>query len=294
MLKKILKFLTFSLISVIFVFNNLNSCFAQEADNKITLPDDLSIIVLSCDSYSELWYPNFEFMFKFWPSLLGENKHIPIYLLSNTLEFKNPRVNTVKVGEDTNWSSNVKKFLESVKTKYVMLLMDDYIINGPVNEKRLIELRELLEKTNGAYVEITIDNGMFSLGCEKKKDYVKGFSHVIRRSRDGCYRNSLQAALWNTDILRNLLAHGESAWQFEDKGNHRSKKLKENFYMVTDNPVVGYYNLVAKRMYEKEQVDSVNQQNVFPAGMIFSPQKMSILPRKEIEKIINDKNFKVQ
>lgn len=198
-------------------------------------------------------------------------------LISNELTYNDPRVVSLKIGEDTTWSNNLLKALSSVKTKYVFLLLDDYIINSPVNESRFIELLTLLEKTNGAYIEVAKDEGMFVYGMEKHKKLVPGIEGVIYRSKNSSYRNSLQACIWNTEELKKLIDTKESAWDFEIIGNNRTKKNPKPFYMIIDNPVVEYLNAVAKRVYEQDVVDYINSQ-----GIQFKPTKLPVKTKQEI------------
>ena len=88
---------------------------------------EISIIVSSCDKYSELWEPHFTQLFKYWPSLKKENDFIPLLLITNHKRYYDSRVINVVIGEDISWSDNMLKALEMVKTKYVVILLDDFI-----------------------------------------------------------------------------------------------------------------------------------------------------------------------
>lgn len=245
---------------------------------------DVTILTSSYDGYSELWKPHYELLFKNWPSLKEKNNFIPVMLITNNLIYDDPRVMSLKIGEDSTWSNNLLKSLESVKTKYVFLLFDDYIINSTINESRFIELLTLLEKTNGAYVEAIIDNGQFLYGHEKHKDFVPGIKDVIYRSRDSECRNSLQASIWNTKELKKLIDINESAWDFEVKGSKRTNNNQKPFYLVMDNPVISYLNAVAKRVYEKSAVDYINSQ-----GIEFNPIKLPVKTKEEMELYLKSK-----
>ena len=114
------------------IYLGLNFCFAQnepvssqmslDSVNTTTknIPfDDLSIVVFSCDKYQELWGGFFELLFKNWPSLKSTNSYIPIYLVSNSKRFDDPRVVTIKNENEKSWSDNALTVLATIKTKYV-------------------------------------------------------------------------------------------------------------------------------------------------------------------------------
>lgn len=243
---------------------------------------DVTILTSSYDGYSELWEPHYKLLFKNWPSLNQENHFIPIMLITNELEYDDPRVISLKVGQDTTWSSNLLKALEQVKTKYVFLLLDDYIINAPLDEERFVELLSLLEQTNGAYIEIVIDERAFTIGREKARKLVPGIEGVIYRSKNAKSRNSLHACIWNLDSLRKLIDPKESAWDFEIIGNKRTRKEPKPFYLVIGKPVLTYLNAVGKRVYFKEVVDYVNSQ-----GIEFNPTKLPIKAEEEMKQYLS-------
>lgn len=259
----------------------------QDTDRHISeanLIKEVTVLTSSFDGYSELWGPHYKLLFKNWPALKGERSFIPVMLISNKLSYDDPRVISLKIGDDTTWSKNLRNALKSVKTKYTFLLFDDYIINSPVNEPRLLELLALLERTNGAYVEAIQDDGQFIYGHEKEKKFAPGIEGVVYRSKGSACRNSLQASLWNTEELRKLIKPEESAWDFEIVGNARTQDNPKPFYMVASNSAVTYLNAVAKRVYEKDVVEYINSQ-----GIDFHPTAFPIMTRPEIYEYLNTK-----
>jgi len=254
------------------LFKNVSS-YSVKQDPKLF--KEITILTSSFDGYSELWGLHYDFLFKYWPSLLNEKAYIPLMLLTNELDFNHPRVQSLKIGQDTTWSRNMLKALENVKTKYVMIVLDDYYLHKKVNEPRLLELLTLLEHTNGAYVEISPDSAALSMDPEKKP--AQGIDGVIIRHKDAKYRTSLQACIWNVEDLRKLLVAEENAWQFEGAGTKRSSTYPKPFYMLTDNFVMEYKNLVEKRYYRKENVKWVNEQ-----GYEFNPTTFPVMTPEEI------------
>lgn len=254
------------------------------------LKNELSILVLSCDHYSELWDPHFHFLFKYWPELNSEYKNVPIYLLSNNQEFTHDRVLTIKSGKDVSWSDNLMLALKQINSKYVMILLEDYIINQPVNHNRIEELLTVLEKNDAAYVKLMRDQGIYLYNFEPNKYFLQGSDTITYRSKDidSKFINSLQAALWNKKALESLLVKSESAWDFEIIGNDRARLMKNPFFDLVGDPAMSYMNAVQKRMYEQEAIDFIREQ-----GYDFKPQKLPVYPRDEITKKVNNPNYKM-
>ena len=140
------------LVLTLFVTFFIAKANAQDSNQL----EDLTIIMPSYDKYSELWDPTFKLLFKHWPNLLTDYKDVPLVLVSNYEKFEHPRVKNILIGDlDKTWSENFLKSLDKVKTKYVLIILDDYIMSSPVNDKRLVEILSFLKKNNGAYIEIS-------------------------------------------------------------------------------------------------------------------------------------------
>lgn len=240
------------------------------------LMNEVTIVVPSFDKYSELWDPFFTFLFKEWPDLLDKHKDMPIMLVSNFAGYENPRVHNVKVGMDSSWSDNLIIALREVKTKYVFIILEDYIINAPVQSERVQDMLHLLESTGGAYAEVFFDYGVIK--NEKHKNYPQEREDVIIRSRgkDAKYRTSLQASLWNIKTLKKLLVTGESAWDFEIYGSMRSKFMAQPFYAIAheNGSIISYLNAAERGQYRKSVVEYINKE----FGE-FQPKKLPINPK---------------
>lgn len=281
--KIMLYFVLISIIGCVSFVSYKNYMAQKPLKPSEKLLHKVTIMTSSYDGYSELWEPHYKLLFKNWPALQKELDFMPIMLVTNNLSYPDSRVTSLKIGDDTTWSQNLLKALDSVETKYVFLLFDDYIINSPVNQNRFVELLALLERDNGTYVESTIDNGQFIYGHEKYKIPVPGINGVIYRTKKSACRNSLQASIWNTEKLRKLINPKESAWDFEVKGSARTDN-DSKYYMVTDTPVLSYLNAVAKRIYEQVAVDYINSE-----GIEFHPTKLPVKTRAEIDEYLKTK-----
>jgi len=298
-LSKLLKIVLFSLIIALIIkgykyYNDNIYYFNSFKKVEHIVPDEsllheLTILTPSFDTYSEVWPPYYKLLFKNWPELLDKYKFIPMMLITNELGYDDPRVQTLKVGADTSWSANMLKGLESVKTKYVFIYLDDYITYAPVDQNRFLELLTLLDQTDGSYAEIGLDERMIKKRIEKNMKFTQGLNGVIYRSKKSPLRTALQACIWNVSDLKSLLDPKESAWEFEGKGGSRSKKSNKPFYMVVQDPPVKYLNAAGGRMYEKNVIDYINSQ-----GVDFAPKKLPIrIEPKTKESYLNEEEFEV-
>ena len=82
---------------------------------------DTCILILSCDKYNDLWGPFFTLFWQYWP-----DHSFKVYLGSNLLVYNDPRVKTIDIGEDNNWSHGLLKILELIDTPYIILMLEDF------------------------------------------------------------------------------------------------------------------------------------------------------------------------
>jgi hypothetical protein len=199
--------------------------------------DDVTIIVQSCDKYEVLWKPFYQLLFKHWPSLLTENKDVPILMITNKKEYKDPRITNIKIENEISWSDNMLTVLQHVKTKFVIILLEDYYITH-FDESRLNEIMNIMRHDNIAYVQLSVNDARYCTGPQ-----YPGIEGVRYKGRYDNYAASLQACAWVTDDLRHILKPGEGIWLFERAASVRSQGLRSRFLSVTDNYPIMYLNM---------------------------------------------------
>lgn len=183
---------------------------------------EMAILISSCDKYQDVWSPFFSFFFKYW-----EDCPYNIYLLTNHLKFEHPKVKSICVGDDRDWSSSFRKAINSIDEQYLMVLIEDYFLLNDVNTD--------------------VINDFFNYMLEREVDYFRLFpcpgpgkitdnigSHKIGTIASGePYRTSLQAAIWNKELIDKILVDGESAWEFEVDGSKRSDGMADKFMSIS-------------------------------------------------------------
>lgn len=178
---------------------------------------NLSVLVSSFDGFSACWAPFCHGITRYWPDAP------PIHLLTNFVTFKNGQVTSLPVGPDQGWSDNLRFALESIDTPFMLYLQEDYWLQSPVDSAQLERYIGLMEQHGANYLRLT---------PSPPPDAPLAFEPNIGLiAPEAEYRTSLQAALWRTDTLRELLKAGESAWDFELIGTPRSRHY-EGFWSV--------------------------------------------------------------
>ena len=177
-----------------------------------------SIIVNTCDSYEDTWNPFFNLFKEYWTDC-----EYPIYLNTEIKKFsmEDMQINVINNKVEVAWSDRLINVLHKVKTKYVILLLDDFFLNEKVDVIRIRKCIQWMEKNNKI--------ASFSFAPSLWKDIDdKKYEGFELRPIDGEYRFNLQAAIWNRKTLLKILKKGESPWETEHMGTFRAKVLYAN------------------------------------------------------------------
>jgi hypothetical protein len=178
---------------------------------------NLSVLVSSFDGFSACWAPFCHGVARYWPDAP------PIRLITNFATFESGQVTSLPVGPDRGWSDNLRVALAKVETPFVLYLQEDYWLQSPVNSAQLQHYIDLMEQHGANYLRL-IPLPPPDTPCPFEPNI--GFI-----AAEAEYRTSLQAALWRTETLRELLVVGENAWDFELIGTPRSRRC-EGFWCV--------------------------------------------------------------
>ncbi len=219
----------------------------QPVERSLRKVPSCAVMVSSCDAYKDLWKPFFALFWKYWPDC-----PFPVYLGANQAHFEHPQVRTLNVVEQA-WSKNLRWFLEQIETDYVLFLLDDFFLDGPVDTALLLKNLASLDALKGTVLRVYPRPG--------PEQRLESEPAIGRLHRHAPYRVSAQPAFWNRAHLVDLLRDNESAWQFEWNGTERSQTQESGFY-GTYKPLLPYRHVVergewfwsAARHYQSEQI----------------------------------------
>jgi hypothetical protein len=181
----------------------------------------LSILVVSCDNYADIWPHFFHLFNKYWPDCPYQ-----IFFGSNNVEYKDLKITSILIGKDTSWADSTKKMVESLPTDYFLLLLEDFFIRKTVKTEMVDDCFIALRQLNGGYLRLR--------PFPKPDRHISAYPYIGLIDVGAPYRLALQAAIWRKDIFLQLLQPGESPWDMEIKGSRRSDPLPVGFYCTWD------------------------------------------------------------
>lgn len=198
---------------------------------------NLAVLVVSCDSYCDMWQPFFMLFKRFWPDCPYK-----VYLLSNHHSINEEGIIPVLVGEDHSWSDNLIKALDAIEEEYILMLIDDLFFTNYVQQESIQEVFAWIIRMKPNYVR-------FYPKPKPDKTYNNQVGIV---SPGTLYRTATVISVWKKIVLLDLLKPGENAWDFEVYGAIRSDKY-EGFYS-TWKVLIPVVNGVIKRKWQRSAI----------------------------------------
>lgn len=179
-----------------------------------------SVILNTCDAYSDLWEGYFHLLKKYWPRLQYE-----IILNTESKKFNVDGLNILFSPPCNNksWSDRLATSLKTAKSDIVLLMMDDFYLRAPVDDGMFSKILQYMSE-NEDVVSITFLNepGITS----KVVPEIEGFYY---RKKVCQYKMTAHITLYRKDFLLNILRKGESAWDFEINGSFRAAFTNKKF-----------------------------------------------------------------
>ena len=171
---------------------------------------------------------------KFWPDCSFDK-----YILTNHQNYNRNGFVNLSIGDDVDWSSNLKKglsFLNTLGYDHVFTMVEDYYFINKIDNQFINNLFNSFVSINASFLRLyNVINPRISFMVNpffgKVQNYIP-------------YRQTIAFTFWRLDVLNDLLLEGESAWEFEKIGVRRGF-LDENFYALKNN-IFEASNLVVK------------------------------------------------
>ncbi len=225
---------------------------SESSATENTELQDLRIVVSSCDLYCDMWPLYFHFLDKYW-----KDAPTPIYLISNHLSYDDPRVVTVKVGDDKSWTDGIARAMPEIPAEYVLFMLDDFMLTEAPDFERLARVATELKDNGGDWVCLRPK-------AEPPEDTPDA---LISPLTDAAQSAGFHAGIWRTQYLQKLCANVHlNIWHTE---GHIRKVIRSGaagnlFYLTHNGTGILSYIEVVKRFWRKEGMDFVTQEGVKP------------------------------
>lgn len=214
------------------------------------MADRLSIYVSSFDDYADIWPVFFTRFFKHWPDC-----PFPVYLGTVTKTYEEGRVLPLHATDHKNWSSRAIEHLQQVKSPYVLMMLEDFMLDRPVDSDLLGKLVTLMDR---------FDLHAIRLFPEPAPALAMPGVPLIGYQGEGQpNRTSTHATIWRRESLLELIRPGESLWEFEINGSIRSNKFAGGICGCW-RPALHYVMAIGKGRWFRRALRSLARDGIHP------------------------------
>lgn len=167
--------------------------------------DKMTMFILSCDKFSDLWEGHIQLLEKNWPD---RNMRTCIVTDRET-ERHFPNVEIIAATNLQEWSDRLKYALTLVDTEYVFVTLDDYFLVERVHNEKIASLIDMMDKEKIDYVRL------FARPKRATGDKLDDYPGVRRIDTNENYSVNLYAGVWKKWLLEKATEESLSAWKFE-------------------------------------------------------------------------------
>ena len=223
---------------------------AQAGDTQGRRVEKLSIYISSFDDYADIWSPFFTRFFKYWPDC-----PYLVFLGAVRKTYDDSRVTTVHSDNHKNWSSRALEHLGQLTTPYVLMMLEDYMIDRPVVNDDLGKVLELMELYDLHAVRLFPDPA--------PEIAMPGVPILGFQAPGQLNRTNTHATIWLRESLIEIIRPGESLWEFEINGSVRSNRFAGGI-CGTWKPFVHYVMAIGKGRWFRRALRSLARDGIHP------------------------------
>lgn len=168
---------------------------------------DYSIIISTCDKFSDLWEANVSLLEKNW-----SDRGVDTYFVTDKPSDKNfANVKIIAAGEGTEITERIKSALNVIGTKYIVFLLDDYFLTKPIDAAKIDQYIEIMQKEKLDYLRLYT-----FLNAKYFKEKIGGYSDIYHVTTDARYNINLYPCVFSREFLEFTIGGDtKNAWQYE-------------------------------------------------------------------------------
>ena len=182
-----------------------------------------TILVNSCDSYSDLWEPFFLLLKKYWA---GEIPEIVLNTETKDFSMNGLQIHCPHCPDNPKgfYGKRLKYALNTIDTEYVLCLLDDFFIRETVDTARIEQLIDCMDRNQN----ISCFNFEDPFEGERSVQY-PGFVSLPQIAE---YKLNMQAAIWRKDDLYKLWKDRVDPWTWETVSNKLTYTSTKEYYFL--------------------------------------------------------------
>lgn len=167
--------------------------------------DQLTLLILSCDNFSDLWDGNIKLLEQNWP-----DRNIRTCIVTDKpTERRFDNIEVIAVPDAAEWSDRLAYAVSQVKTDFVMVTLDDYFLIQPVSDEIIMERLKLMKENGLSYLRL------YPRPRRATRKPLAGCPQIFRIDTDENYSVNLYTSIWAKNFLEYAVRESRNAWRFE-------------------------------------------------------------------------------
>ena len=238
-----------------------------------------SILVMSCDKNQQLLSLFLDFLNKYWADC-----PYPIYVCLEKKKIQRNKTNVIN-SPKKYWGGRLLDSIGYIDSKYILLMLDDYLCENPVITDKVQKYIDILEN-NPELACVTLAN------IPDSKNIPCDCSDLVYRPQRGKYLVNTQVSIWRKDLLQKVVWPKDTPWQTELYGSIRARKFNNYTYvcLTSDKFMPIKYNrgwLVVRGKWNSDEISRLGLWNrpEIHDGKPIEPIGTSLIKLSLMEKI---------
>ena len=204
------------------------------------MKDKLTLIISSCDKFSDIWEVQVELLNRNWSD--RNMKTLMVTDKSTSKSYKNVKI--FSAGEKMEFSKRLKASLSAVTTEYVLIILDDYFITQKINSHKIKSLVRVMDEEELDYLRI----------YSRPKTVIRNFNeykNLYEIDTEKNYAVNLYPGLWRVSFLKETFKVPMSAWEYEVSLSKIAKELNANCVMTRGGEFPFLNGIVKGKFFRK-------------------------------------------
>ena len=178
----------------------------------MSLMDESTLIISSCQKFSDLWDVHISLLNQNW----SNHPENVVLVTDATVDKSYPGIRTISAGEALEMPQRLRVAIEQIETDYIFLTLDDYFIKDCIDDQRLESVFTFMKEQNIDYFRL--------FSSPKAKNPIKGYKGWNWINLEDNYAVNLYPGIWKKDFFSKMLDSTLSPWQFEVTLSKRAKE----------------------------------------------------------------------
>lgn len=234
---------------------------------------NISILINSCDTYTDVLELNLCAFNEYWP-----NCDWPIYINTETIHHYSKTHNVKSINcNSNNWGRRLMKCLSEIKTEFVLVIYDDFILEKKVNQEHL----DIIIKKMSSHEFIAcyyLKHTDFELSYNPTYDlyFVNNTNYYLVNSGPG---------IWRKDVLLSLLDEKDDPWAWEFFAMYKEEAKNLVFCSVppVDNNIYEFNHQKGGAIYRGKWVEEVVASKIKKYGLKINLDKRGKISFNELK-----------